>query len=646
MLVLSSLPLSLLLLTFTSPFLLANAARPQNGCIHTGDEKEINRILDYGGRGTQVALCPRSLFRLQSPILFTAENQALYTEGYPTDESRAMLIVEGQNQSMAIKGDCTSCSNIAISSLVIDGNRPLLLRVPLGEALVELGNANNQLVENCKLYEPRGWSALHFREGDWKSCSGGIIRGNEIGPCGEEWDPAYDGTEEKSPPFGNPRSDGISLACMDSLVEKNTVYDTTDGAIVIFGSRGSVVQDNTIYSRTRTVLGGINLVDVPPWEGDYTSVLVTRNHVSAFSAYLKVAINIGPATWSDDTESIVSHGTVKDNTVVGTHLGYGYVVASCKNFTVVDNVIGEGSKFGGVMGERCPEAPGNAPPRGFLINKGSSEGVFQSEFVNGEVQHVICIEPTPGPGEDGLPRRLRDSPMAIAAAKAAFEADGGAHATHEANGGEIDAHLTEALVIYQMSVLQAVGQLEGRVHDLTVTEETRPRKKKTGKEKSPFTLALNDLQARLANLESDRRQLRSTFEGLKGELQGFNSRFNSYETSQSSLLTDVLFSSRRISSLPASPPPPAPPSSPNRLLNERDDDLAVLRALQHHEEDHADELELAEGEGGDLGNLVFWFLVMQVVFVGANWGWKKWELRRKRTSGRKRGMSQGLRMMY
>ena len=133
MLVLSSLPLSLLLLTFTSPFLLAQAARPKDGCIHTGDEKEINRILDYGklfslplfkinstsnganelfslalgfvegGRGTQVALCPRSLFRLQSPILFTAEDQALYTEGYPTDESRAMLIVEGQNQSMAIK---------------------------------------------------------------------------------------------------------------------------------------------------------------------------------------------------------------------------------------------------------------------------------------------------------------------------------------------------------------------------------------------------------------------------------------------------------------------------------------------------------------------------------------------------------------
>lgn len=43
------------------------------------------------------------MFRLQSPILFTAEDQAIYTEGYPTDDSRAMLIVEGQNQSMAIK---------------------------------------------------------------------------------------------------------------------------------------------------------------------------------------------------------------------------------------------------------------------------------------------------------------------------------------------------------------------------------------------------------------------------------------------------------------------------------------------------------------------------------------------------------------
>jgi hypothetical protein len=40
-----------------------------------------------------------------------------------------------------------------------------------------------------------------------------------------------------------------------------------------------------------------------------------------------------------------------------------------------------------VDGPRCPRAPENARPRGFLINKGSASGVFQDDFKNGEVQH-------------------------------------------------------------------------------------------------------------------------------------------------------------------------------------------------------------------------------------------------------------------
>lgn len=37
--------------------------------------------------------------------------------------------------------------------------------------------------------------------------------------------------------------------------------------------------------------------------------------------------------------------------------------------------------------DRCPSFPKNKAPTGWVINKGSSEGTFQEEFVNGEVQH-------------------------------------------------------------------------------------------------------------------------------------------------------------------------------------------------------------------------------------------------------------------
>jgi hypothetical protein len=35
-----------------------------------------------------------------------------------------------------------------------------------------------------------------------------------------------------------------------------TVFDTTDGAIVLFGSAGSEVKENKVYARTRMVMGG------------------------------------------------------------------------------------------------------------------------------------------------------------------------------------------------------------------------------------------------------------------------------------------------------------------------------------------------------------------------------------------------------
>lgn len=210
-------------------------------------------------------------------------------------------------------------------------------------------------------------------------------------------------------PWGFPRADGISLACKDSTVKRNVssplgkvhadqakmtsqiIYDATDGAIVLFGSSGSIVSHNQIFSRTRVILGGINLVDYPPWEGDYTRVIVQHNTLTAHGGYIKAGIVIGTASWSDDTETTVYGATVTDNQFRGGHFGYGLVVSSAKDFTVLRNTVSDDAAFSGVPGPKCPRAPGNGKPTAFLINRGSSEGVYQDNFVNGEVQYSESV---------------------------------------------------------------------------------------------------------------------------------------------------------------------------------------------------------------------------------------------------------------
>ena len=171
------------------------------------------------------------------------------------------------------------------------------------------------------------------------------------------------------------------------MCASQVVTDATDGAIVLFGSAGSEVRENQIFTRTRVLLGGINLVDYDPWKGDYFGVKVHHNTIHAFGAYLKAGIVVGPASWSDDTERVVHSAFVTDNNFYGEYFGYALVVASADRFTVMRNYLGDDVAFSGVPGVRCPKAPPNAPPMAFLVNKGSAKGDFQEDFVNGEVQH-------------------------------------------------------------------------------------------------------------------------------------------------------------------------------------------------------------------------------------------------------------------
>lgn len=203
-------------------------------------------------------LCPGSRYLIKAPILFAFPGQEISTSGYPVGDERATLVVsgpttDGQGHTIAVDGTCANCSRVklrhvqvvfAISPFVsalsetfsfyaqIDGNRgggpPTK-----GGANIEMGGSNSdQIIEFVRSVDPRDWSCMHIAEGDL-TCRNVIVQNNDIGPCGsdnyQEW------------------ADGVSLACSDSIVQNNMIQGATDGGIVIFGSPGSLIYNNTIW---------------------------------------------------------------------------------------------------------------------------------------------------------------------------------------------------------------------------------------------------------------------------------------------------------------------------------------------------------------------------------------------------------------
>ncbi len=145
-----------------------------------------------------------------------------------------------------------------------------------------MGGANsNQLIEYVHSYDTRSWSCLHVSEGKFL-CNNVVVQNNDIGPCGSDQFMQW--------------ADGISVSCRSAVVRGNTVTDPTDGGIVIFGSPRTLVENNIIQVKnvSRTflhrftgalspgqliALGGINMVDVQPWGGNYAGTVVRDNTI-------------------------------------------------------------------------------------------------------------------------------------------------------------------------------------------------------------------------------------------------------------------------------------------------------------------------------------------------------------------------------
>jgi len=309
-------------------------------------------------------------------VRFTAPDQRLYTQGFPTDETRALLRIGGGTLTKGIDGN--NQSGIAIQNIQVDGNRSEL-GYQSGEALIEIGHAgSNQTVQNIFAYGTRSWSILHIFEGrvidDIPECQNATITDNTIGPAGT--------------PDGR-WADGISLACGHSTVMNNVITDATDGAIVVFGAPGSMIANNIIIAATQTLLGGINMVDYRPVNGNYLGTIVTNNVIDASGAFIKVGIAMGPDVWSCP-HTVNYGGTVTDNVIQGAHFGYGYAVNGVRDWTVWGNV--DLSTHVGLIRAGCGGPPSD--PGGFQYQSAESS-TLQPEFSPASLTYVLGVSEPP-----------------------------------------------------------------------------------------------------------------------------------------------------------------------------------------------------------------------------------------------------------
>ena len=343
-----------------------NTALKATACIPSGNEESINKALKE--TNSEAVLCQGTIFKLYAPVRFTEDGQKLYTEGFPNDDRRARLIVTAPSVVSAIM--MTDMSDIEVSNIVIDGNRPLLGYVlPMGHSglIAAGGNSVGQVIREVKAYEPRSWTTVHFIEGDpsRSQCIGALVELNEFGPAGL---PAM-------------RANGISMACKQSIIQQNTITDVTDGGIVLYCSPGTVVKHNNIRAVKRTLLGGIKMVDYDPFQGNYRDTIVHGNVIEAKNSTIHVGLGMGVDLWScgdNGAKKTLFGGTVTRNTLRGRKMQYGYAVSGVWDWQATGNV--DDAAHVGFPRNGCHDQPMTTTPSGFQINRKKSAGMFQSDF--------------------------------------------------------------------------------------------------------------------------------------------------------------------------------------------------------------------------------------------------------------------------
>ncbi|KAI0286460.1 hypothetical protein BC826DRAFT_917816, partial [Russula brevipes] len=363
-------------------------------CISQDPEDNVadrlNLALNSSGPGFVLRLCPNAHYMIQAPIRFAAPDQQISTVGYPTDDSRATLVVSGPisngvGHTIAVNGTCDNCSGVILRNIQVNGNRAGGPPITGGANIFMGGPNKDQLIEYVRSYDPRSWTCLHIFEGPGLLCNNVVVQNNEFGPSGTP------GVQEDA--------DAVSISCRSTIVRNNMINNPTQGGISLISCPGTLVENNTIWVVNNTLANAINMVNVAPWGGNYTGTVVQNNTIiggfatdsksasqtygqSANNVVITIGIAIGPPVWYGDSlrTNITTSGSVLNNRFTGA-FGYAIAVASAQNFTVQGNTLFENTSFITSRGPDCNATevtPTSAP---FIVDYSNvTNTTLQSDF--------------------------------------------------------------------------------------------------------------------------------------------------------------------------------------------------------------------------------------------------------------------------
>jgi hypothetical protein len=285
-------------------------------CLGTGTGKALQDAID--SRQT-VVLCRRAVITLEDTVTLR-QGLTLMTDGMPTDPAEMATILLGpklpEQITVALRG---SGSDIHIMAVFFDGNRRVLgardHQIPL-----ELGSGDRYIVQGCVFSDSPGWTHLHLQE----RCGSSTIVDNVV--------------ESAVRPHDNTGhwTDGLSIACSNTLIEGNRITDVSSNGIVYFGGPGSTIRNNVITETTTSAFSGINVGDaiVP----DNTGVVVQGNHIVATSPRYFTNTGIAAGLHVLGKTTTVTGVSFLDNTFEGM-ARYGLAVDGCLDCTVTGNDV-------------------------------------------------------------------------------------------------------------------------------------------------------------------------------------------------------------------------------------------------------------------------------------------------------------------